>query len=128
MTLPRVKRIAMFLISLCVLTSCGSSFDGSVTVYPTEKTFSGKRIPLLRTAFKASFETQTVVYWYPGIRETPERLINCTVRDNYNWVGEYIDHSGRVEMVDGRILSYSPNKVYVSSFYWWYLHFKMKIS
>ena len=127
MTITPCKRIAVFLMILGVLTSCGSSFDVSVTVYPTKKTFSGERIPLMRIAYKASFETQMVVYWYPGWRDIPERLINCTVRDKYNWVGEYIDHSGKVEMVDGRIISKTPDTIYVSFFYWWYLVIKEKL-
>jgi len=126
MTLTHGKRIAVFLMILWVLTSCGSAFDSSVTVYPTRETISGKQITLRRIAFKASFETQKVVYWYPGWRETPERLKNCTVYDEDNWAGEYIDHSGKVEMEGGMIVGSNPGIIYVSSFYWWYLHFKEK--
>ena len=127
MTLPRYKVIAVFMIILGVLTSCGSSFDGSVTVYPTMNAISGERVTLWRTVYKASFEAQTVVYWYPWWRETPEKLINCTVRDKNNWVGEYADHSGKVEMVDGRIVTDTPGRIYGSSFYWWSLKFKERL-
>jgi hypothetical protein len=126
MTLTRGKRISVFLMIFWVLTSCGSSFDGSVTVYPTRKTDTGKRFPLNRTTYKASFETQTVVYWMPGLYEVPQRLVNCIVRDKYNWVGEYIDHSGKVQMVDGKIVNDTPDTIYVSSFSWWYLVIKGK--
>jgi hypothetical protein len=126
MTLTHGKRIALFLVILGVLTSCGSFFDESVTVYPTRETISGKQIPLWRIAFKASFETQTIVYWYPGRRETPERLINCSVIEEDNWVGEYVDHSGKVEMVGGMIVRGRPGVTYVNPFYWWYLSLKEK--
>lgn len=108
------------------MSSCISPFDETVTVYPARETNSGNQIPSRRIAFKASFEMQKVVYWYPGWRETPEGLINCTVYDEDNWVGEYIDHSGKVEMEGGMIVGSTPGIIYVSSFYWWYLHFKEK--
>ena len=111
---------------LGVLSSCGPAFDTSVTVYPTRKTVSGKQIPLWRIAFKASFETQTILYWYPGRRETPERLINCHVIEEDNWEGEYVDHSGKVKMIGGMIVNGRPDVTYVNPFYWWYLSLKEK--
>ena len=127
MPLSRGKLFAVFLVILCVGSSCGS-FDGTVTVYPVGK-FSKtdtETHPLNRTVYKVSFETQTVVYWMPGLYEVPERLVNCKVRDKYNWQGEYPDHSGEVKMVDGVIINDDPDVKYVSSIYWHYLNSKGK--
>ncbi|MGW8286296.1 MAG: hypothetical protein ACWGPR_11315 [Candidatus Deferrimicrobiaceae bacterium] len=126
MSLARVRQTALLLTILFIMSSCISPFDETVTVYPTRETVSGKQITSRRIAFKASFETQKVVYWYPGWRETPERLINCTVFDEDNWAGEYIDHSGKVEMEGGMIVGSAPGISYVSSVHWWYLHIKEK--
>jgi hypothetical protein len=127
MTSARTNGITLLMI-LVLLTSCGSYFDGTVTVYPVGKLETDKQTRTLnRTSYKASFDTQTVVHWWPGLSETPERLVNCTVRDKYNWRCEHpANPSWEIKMVDGRIADRDPDPDtrYVSSFYWHYLNIK----
>ena len=100
-----------------------------VTVYSIFKDEKGKPIRLNRQVYKAFPETQTVVYWFPGISEVPEKLAKCTVRDRLNWQCEYKDGSGKVVMTEGRIQELdSRNRsfkdtIYVSQIRWWMIGF-----
>jgi hypothetical protein len=127
MTSARTNGIALLILAL--LTSCGSYFDGTVTVYPVGKlSKTDKQTSALnRTSYRVSFDTQTVVRWWPGLSEIPERLVNCSVRDKYNWRCEHPDDpSSEIKMVDGRIVDDDPDTKYVSSIYWHYLNIKGK--
>jgi hypothetical protein len=75
--------------------------------------------------YKISFDTQTVVRWWPGLSEIPERLVNCSVRDKNNWRCEHPDDpSSEIKMVDGRIVDDDPDTKYVYSFVWHYMNIK----
>jgi hypothetical protein len=126
MTSARTYGIALLVI-LTLLPSCGSYFDGTVTVYPVGKFSKSdtKTHPLNRTSYKASFETQTVVYWMPGLMEALQRLVNCAVRDKYNWRCARPENlSWEIRMVDGEIADHDPDVKYVYSFVWHYLNIK----
>ena len=89
--------------------------------YPVKKQADGTLIPLKRTIYKVHPFMQTIIYWMPGIDETPKKLVNCVIRDKKNWVGWYPDGSGIVEMKKGKIVTGDPNEAYVGRWRWWAL-------
>jgi hypothetical protein len=100
-----------------------------VTVYSIFEDEKGRSIPLNRQVYKAFPETQTVIYWFPGIEEVPGKLAKCTVRDRLNWKCEYKDGSGKVIMEDGRFQELDPHNrpfkdtIYVGQIRWWMIGF-----
>ena len=93
--------------------------------YPVQRQADGTLIPLNRTIYKVNPLMHTIVYWMPGIDETPHKLVNCVVRDKKNWVGYYLDGSGAVKMHKGKIVTDDPNESYVGRCRWWLLHFEI---
>ena len=102
-----------------------------VTVYPVTKTEQGVLIPLNRSVYKVFAETQTVIYWMPGIQEVPDRLARCSVGDRFHWTCEYSDGSAVLTMDDGAFSSRSKSiergpkqqMWYTSRLQWWKLSF-----
>ena len=93
--------------------------------YPAQKHPDQSLMPLNRTVYKVNPLLHTIIYWMPGIDETPHKLVNCVVRDKKNWVGHYPDGSGSVEMRKGKIATEDPNEVYIGKYHWWLRHFKV---
>jgi len=91
--------------------------------YPVQKQADESRIPLNRTVYKVNPLLHTIIYWMPGVDETPRKLANCVVRNKKNWIGYYADGSGSVEMRKGKIVSEDPNEVYIGKYHWWLRHF-----
>lgn len=93
--------------------------------YPAQKQLDQSLMPLNRTIYKVNPLLHTIIYWMPGIYETPHKLVNCVVRDKKNWVGHYPDGSGSVEMRKGKIATKDPNEVYIGKYHWWLRHFEV---
>ncbi|MCX5637391.1 MAG: hypothetical protein NTX52_06830 [Planctomycetota bacterium] len=91
--------------------------------YPVRKQPDQSLIPLNRTVYKVNPMLHTIIYWMPGIDETPRKLVDCVVRDKKNWIGYYPDGSGSVEMRKGKIVTGGPNEVYIGKYHWWLRHF-----
>jgi hypothetical protein len=120
------KYIPLFVIAV-FLTSCiTDSFRNEVTVYPVLEDKEFGLIPLNRTVYKVFPESQTVIYWSPGIDEIPRELTKCVVRDRLHWQCEYSDRSAKLTMKDGDFKEIIEKKdhadsryKYVSSWKWW---------
>ncbi|HBG27596.1 MAG: hypothetical protein A2Y10_15840 [Planctomycetes bacterium GWF2_41_51] len=97
-----------------------------VTSYPAQKLENGKLLPLNKTVYKVNPFMQTIIYWMPGIAETPSKLVNCIIKDRKNWIGYYSDGSGLVEMRKGKLVPNNvPNDyIYINRFHWWMLSLK----
>jgi hypothetical protein len=93
--------------------------------YPTQRQPDQSLIPLNRTIYKVNPLLHTIIYWMPGIDETPRKLVDCVVRDRKNWIGYYSDYSGFVEMRKGKIVTDDPNEVYIGKYHWWLRHFEV---
>ena len=93
--------------------------------YPAQRLTDGTLMPLNRTIYKVNPLMQTIIYWMPGINETPSRLVDCAVIDKKNWIGYYPDGSGAAKMRKGRIVTDDPNDIYVGRCHWWLLHFEI---
>ena len=91
--------------------------------YPAQRQSDQSLIPLNRTVYKVNPLLHTIIYWMPGLYETPRKLVDCVVRDKKNWVGHYPDGSGSVEMRKGKIVTEDPNEVYIRKYHWWLRHF-----
>jgi len=98
-------------------------FGEQIGSYPAQRLANGTLMPLNRTIYQVNPLMQTIVYWMPGIYETPYKLVNCAVRNKENWIGYYPDGSGTVEMRKGRIVTDDPNDIQVGRCHWWLLHF-----
>jgi hypothetical protein len=94
-----------------------------IVSYPASRLADGTLLPMNRTTYKVNPLMQTIVYWMPGIDETPRKLVDCVVRDKKNWIGYFPDRSGTVEMRKGRIVTDYPNYIYVGRCHWWLLTF-----
>lgn len=72
-----------------------------------------------RITYKASSETQSVVYWVKGA--APSRLTKCAVRDARNWSCNESSPSA-VEMVDGKLTAawMAADSLYQVPKYQWY--------
>ncbi len=94
--------------------------------YPAKKMPDNSLMPLNRTIYKISPMSDTIVYWTPGIAGTPQKLVNCAIRNKKNWVGYYPDGSGPVEMRKGKEVADDnyPDEIYIGKYHWWLLHFK----
>lgn len=68
-----------FLVSAC-------NRPREVTVYPII-TFSPGDQPYAAApaVYRVDVQKQDVMFWRPGVVESPERLKNCAVRDPQNW-------------------------------------------
>jgi hypothetical protein len=112
-------------IILFLLSPLVDVFKNQVTVYPISKDDKGKEISLNRSIYKINTDSQTVIFWSPGIYEVPTKLANCSVRDRLHWQCNYSDGSGTLIMNNNKfeILSNSdlPEQdiQYVSRFKWW---------
>ena len=102
-----------------------SIFGEQIVDYPAQRLEDGTLIPLNRTIYKVNPLMQTIIYWMPGIYETPRKFVNCSIRNKKNWIGYYPDGSGVVEMRKGRIATEDPNDTYVGRCHWWLLHLKI---
>ena len=100
-------------------------FPTPIGSYPAQRLTDGTLMPLNRTIYKVNPLMQTIIYWMPGINETPSRLLNCAVIDKKNWIGYYPDGSGAAKMRKGRIVTDDPNDIYVGRCHWWLLHFEI---
>ena len=60
-----------------------------VTVYPMMKIAEGPPTSVGIAIYRVDVPRQTVMYWRPGIVESPENLANCAVRDAENWRCEH---------------------------------------
>jgi hypothetical protein len=113
-------------------TSCSDAFKNQVTVYPVLETKDLGLLPLNRTVYKVFPESQTVIYWIPGIDEIPRKLGKCVVRDRLHWQCEYLDGSAMLMMNDSEFKVftakkenyYAANYEYVSCWKWWLLQIK----
>jgi hypothetical protein len=98
-----IRFIGLVLIAI-VLTGC-TKHSGEITVYPifySETTQNkGEWITLNTTVYRVSEERQSVIYWTPGIEDTPSKLTQCIVRDVKNWKGSYTDGSADLQMAEG---------------------------
>jgi hypothetical protein len=100
-------------------------FKNQVTVYPVSKDDKGKEFRLNRSIYKVNTDTQTVIFWSPGIYEVPTKLANCSVRDRLHWQCNYSDGSGTLIMNDNKFEILSKGDLpeqdiqYVSRFKWW---------
>lgn len=56
-----------------------------ITVYPIMQTREGQRHPVGIATYRVDVAKQTVMYWRPGMVESPSNLANCAVRDVNNW-------------------------------------------
>jgi len=133
--LADTMKFALLLSSLLIFllqTSCiFDSFKNEITVYPVLEDKEYGLIPLYRTIYKVFPELQTVIYWFPGIMEVPDKLANCTVRDRLNWKCEYPDASAKLIMNDGEFQEIPLHKSdldtrykYVSWWKWWMVQVK----
>ena len=115
-------------VILFLLAPIKDAIKNQVTVYPALKTEEGRLLPLNRSTYKVFPETQTVISWFPGIFEVPNKLSKCGVRDRMHWHCEYSDGSATLTMDDGRLQIFSKSNVperdiqYVTRFKWWVLH------
>ncbi|MFC1764084.1 hypothetical protein ACFL6U_18670 [Planctomycetota bacterium] len=113
--------LAWHMISVILPSTIGS--------YPAQKLENGDLRPLNRTIYKVNPFTQTVIYWKPGVNETPKRLVDCVVRNKKNWIGYFPGGSGPVQMLKGTRVRYTndpDNIVYVDDLRWWLLHYTSK--
>ncbi len=92
-----------------------------ITTYTARKQPDGSPLLSLKTIYRVSPYTQTVIYWYPDIDESPRRLIDCTVRDVKNWTGTFADGSGTIVMVKGKIALKDSDIICLSPMDWWRL-------
>lgn len=100
-----------------------NTFGEQIGDYPAQRLADGTLIPLNRTIYKVNPLMQTIIYWMPGIYETPHKLVDCAVRNKKNWIGYYADGSGAVEMRKGRIVTDDPNDIHMGRCHWWLMHF-----
>jgi len=115
--------IAFFFIFLFVVWP--DIFGEQIGSYPAMRQADGTLIPLNRTIYKVNPLMQTIIYWMPGIDETPRKLVDSAVRNKKNWIGYYSDGSGAVEMRKGKIVTDDPNDIHVGRWHWWLLHFRI---
>ena len=109
----------VLLVLLGIIIGLLWSADGcQITSYSAWKGEDGEWIPLNRTVYKVNPAEQTIIYWAPGIYEVPNKLVNCIVRDRKNWVGEYLDGSGKVMMENGREVSDQEGIIYIGRIRW----------
>ncbi len=120
-----VGGILIGIILICWFIVWPEIFPTEIGSYPAMRAEDGNLIPLNRIIYKVNPLMQTIIYWMPGVQETPQKLVNCAVRDRKNWIGYYTDDSGAVEMRKGRIVTDDPNDIYVGRYRWWLLHFEI---
>ena len=113
--MSRVASTSLIIIAICAtccLTGC-SRGEGEVTVYqvrcddsvPKKDCWSSPTKPftLNPTVYRVSEPRQSVIYWSLGPSHTPHALSNCVVRDMDDWICDYDDLSGKVEMQSGEL-------------------------
>ena len=117
-----------------ILASACSSEVVEVTAYPMQcdkpvvsRSCSGTAMPLNRETFQVFATSQQVVSWLPGIRETPVRLEQCSVRDSGNWKCHLPHNQGEVGFVNGEFMETltqprvsQENFFYVKGATWWW--------
>ena len=111
--------IPALLLSLVIIGGCDVD---SVTTYPVVRE-GGKACRLPRITYKASFESQTVISWAPGLELPPNRPENCTVWDKKNWnAQDRLDDT--ISMKDGKIdVGNIPGVEYTNWVEWYYLKY-----
>ncbi|MEN6335679.1 MAG: hypothetical protein ABFE01_15620 [Phycisphaerales bacterium] len=131
----KVEERARFTGGLLIVMAIGfiwvwsATFGGRIASYPATKQADGSFFYLDRNVYRVYPSTQTVVFWKPGVWETPEKLTNCTVIDRRNWTGWY--EGKRVEMRKGKRINvvggwndYGTDIVRIGGFHWWFLRAK----
>ena len=122
------------IVAATVLFSSCTTDGNEVTAYPLlcASALAANRckkveLVLNRERFKIFASTQQVVYWTPGVSETPANLEQCSVRDANNWACSYPRGQGRVGFRDGEFWSilippslFAERLFYASSWRWWY--------
>jgi len=98
-----------------------ATFGGRIGSYPAVRLANGSLRYLPRTIYKVNPSSQTVVFWKPGVCNTPQRLTDCVVFDRRNWTGHY--GIKWVEMQKGkRTYEFEgTNIVPIGSLHWWFL-------
>ena len=108
------------LLALIVFGGCDILPNSSVTTYPVVRE-GGKAYRLPRIIYKASFESQTVISWAPGLGLPPNRLENCTVWDKNNWIA-HDRLGGTISMKNGKIdVGNTPDVEYTNWIEWYFL-------
>jgi hypothetical protein len=79
------------LLALFLSTAIGALAPASqrqpkdVAVYPLRTIGDGQPQPIGMAVYRVDVSRQDVMWWRPGIADSPERLLNCAVRDAENW-------------------------------------------
>ncbi len=140
MNSPRLVRRIGCVLAIAAIIGCTSK-SGEVTVYPLlctesvqDESCSGKWLTLNTTVYRVSEERQRVIYWPPGISDSPRELTKCVVRNVENWKCSYPDDSADLQMEAGQfsvhVNDYMGSEVakeheartrYVSWFQYWRL-------
>ena len=127
------RRLAGLIAIAGALAGCTLD-GGEVTAYPllcaaplAANSCVKVELVLNRETFKVFPSTQKVVYWTPGVRDTPTSLEECSVRDANNWACKYPRDQGKVGFRNGEYWSlltppsiFSDRLFYASSYRWWY--------
>lgn len=105
-------RLIGCVLMVAALIACTSK-SGEITVYAflcTEsiqnEKCSGKWLPLNATVYRVSEDHQTVIYWTPGIVDSPRELTKCIVQDVKNWQCTFPDSSANVYMDAGHLTAH----------------------
>ncbi len=119
--------IAVFLVSILTFFFFvrPDVLPSQIVSYSAQRQPDQSLMPLNRTVYKVNPLLHTIIYWMPGIVETPRKLVDCVVRNKKNWIGRYPDGSGFVEMRKGKIITEDPNEVYIGKYHWWLRHLEV---
>jgi hypothetical protein len=133
--ISRMRRLTAWFTGMLVMLVSACSTDGvEITEYPMlcespvlNGTCSGRVTPLNRSTYLVFASSQQVVYWVPGIHETPIRLEQCAARDGSNWKCNLPSNQGEVGFANGEFTekltpprSNQENFFQVGGVKWWW--------
>ena len=70
---------------LLLAVTLGCNKPQEITVYPMNTIGNGPSYAAEIAVYRVDVQKQDVMFWRPGVVESPERLLNCAVRDSTNW-------------------------------------------
>jgi len=133
----RAKTVGCIIIALAII-GCTSK-SGEITVYSLwcEKPLQnaecrGKLSTSNPTVYRISEERQLVIYWTPGISDSPSKLSKCVVRDVENWQCSYPDDSADLYMEDGQFRVHANENIWFDTkqtlYVSWLQYWKLKLT
>lgn len=114
--------VASMPVGIWIWSAFPASFSGEVIVYPALREENSSLIPLDRTVYKPLVDSQTVIYWTPGIDDVPKKFHKCVVRDKLNWQCQDDYNYLTITMINGKIQG-EQAITYLSGIRWHWMNF-----